>query len=187
MIYLPETLCAWCLLSKASHQQKREREIVKDGPAVSLPSDDRKEIHTMNYKDNTAAKNSESMKKLTFTDDWMFGMVMQDKEICKELLERILPEEKFSRIQLAGADGTSNRIKTRNKASSQPYPIRSRPPSNSTRITTASVLTPTSKAKTPGPRSKCRSTPETIWGSAPAITVPTWTWTCSWPGRTTGI
>ena len=60
----------------------------------------------MNYKDNTAAKNSGSMKKLTFTDDWMFGMVMQDQEICKELLERILPEEKFSRIQLAGADGT---------------------------------------------------------------------------------
>ena len=60
----------------------------------------------MNYKDNTAAKNTGSMKKLTFTDDWMFGMVMQDKEICKELLERILPEEKFSRIQLVGADGT---------------------------------------------------------------------------------
>ena len=41
-----------------------------------------------------------------FTDDWMFGMVMRDKDICRELLERILPDEQFGPIHLANPDGT---------------------------------------------------------------------------------
>lgn len=46
-------------------------------------------------------------EKIPFTDDWMFGMVLRDAEICKELLQRILPEEEFDEIQMippAGAD-----------------------------------------------------------------------------------
>ena len=29
------------------------------------------------------------IEELTFTDDFMFGHIMQNKEICKELLERL--------------------------------------------------------------------------------------------------
>ncbi len=47
---------------------------------------------------------SAAVKRLPFTDDWMFGMVMRDPEICRELLERILPDEQFSQIQLADPD-----------------------------------------------------------------------------------
>lgn len=39
-------------------------------------------------------------EKIPFTDDWMFGMVLRDAEICKELLQRILPEEEFDEIQM---------------------------------------------------------------------------------------
>ena len=30
------------------------------------------------------------VEELTFTDDFMFTTIMKDKEICKELLERLL-------------------------------------------------------------------------------------------------
>lgn len=47
----------------------------------------------------------ETSKKIPFTDDWMFSMVMRDPEICRELLQRILPGERFTRIQLADSNG----------------------------------------------------------------------------------
>ena len=47
---------------------------------------------------------SAAVKRLPFTDDWMFGMVMRDPEICRELLERILPDEQVSEIQFADPD-----------------------------------------------------------------------------------
>ena len=60
------------------------------------------------YYNKTAAiqKAMEKNERKTFTDDWMFGMVMQDKTICRELLQRILPNEQFGDIQLASPDGT---------------------------------------------------------------------------------
>ena len=36
-----------------------------------------------------------------FTDDLIFSLVMRDEEICKGLLERILPDEEFGEIKLA--------------------------------------------------------------------------------------
>lgn len=38
---------------------------------------------------------------IPFTDQVIFSLVMRDKEICKELLQRILPEENFEDIRLA--------------------------------------------------------------------------------------
>ena len=38
---------------------------------------------------------------LPFTDDFIFSLVMRNPEICKGLLERILPDEKFSDIEIA--------------------------------------------------------------------------------------
>lgn len=37
---------------------------------------------------------------LPFTDDFIFSLVMRSPEICKGLLERILPEEEFSKIEI---------------------------------------------------------------------------------------
>ena len=34
------------------------------------------------------------IEELTFTDDYMFGYVMRNPEICKELLERLLLNSK---------------------------------------------------------------------------------------------
>ena len=39
-------------------------------------------------------------KFLPFTNDFIFSLVMQDPLICRELLERILPDEEFSEIKL---------------------------------------------------------------------------------------
>ncbi len=51
----------------------------------------------MQYRRKTVKpENYETLEKIPFTDDWMFGMVMRDPEICRELLERILPHEQFS-------------------------------------------------------------------------------------------
>ena len=49
-------------------------------------------------------------EKIPFTDDWMFSMVMRDPEICRQLLERILPGEQFTQIQLSEPDGTFSNI-----------------------------------------------------------------------------
>ena len=38
---------------------------------------------------------------LPFTNDFIFSMVLRDPDICKGLLERILPEEDFSAIQIS--------------------------------------------------------------------------------------
>ena len=43
-------------------------------------------------------------KFLPFTDDFIFSLVMQDPEICRELLNRILPEEEFGEIKLDTTD-----------------------------------------------------------------------------------
>lgn len=60
------------------------------------------------YYNKTAAIQDamEKCERKPFTDDWMFGMVMRDKEICRELLKRILPDEQFGAIQMAAPDGT---------------------------------------------------------------------------------
>ena len=39
-----------------------------------------------------------SIEELTFTDDFLFGRVMQNPEICKGLLERLL-EIKIEKIE----------------------------------------------------------------------------------------
>lgn len=58
----------------------------------------------MQYRRKT--ESDETLEKIPFTDDWMFGMVMRDPEICQGLLERILPHEQFSQVYLANPDGT---------------------------------------------------------------------------------
>ena len=45
---------------------------------------------------------------LPFTNDFIFSMVMQNPEICKGLLDRILPDEDFSEVKL----DTNNQIHT---------------------------------------------------------------------------
>ncbi len=50
-------------------------------------------------------KKMTEVEKIPFTDDWMFGMVLRDPEICKELLQRILPEEDFEEIQMISPSG----------------------------------------------------------------------------------
>lgn len=41
---------------------------------------------------------------LPFTDDFIFSLVMRHPNICKGLLERILPDEEFSEIEIVSAD-----------------------------------------------------------------------------------
>ncbi len=61
----------------------------------------------MHYKKITATQETMTkIEKKPFTDDWMFGMVMRDEDICRELLQRILPDEQFGDIRLAAPDGT---------------------------------------------------------------------------------
>ena len=49
---------------------------------------------------------NQTAEELPFTNDWIFSMVMRDKDICRELLMRILPDEQFGAIHLADPDGT---------------------------------------------------------------------------------
>ena len=42
----------------------------------------------------------QSNNMLKFTDDFIFSLVMRDPKICQGLLERILPDEEFSGIEL---------------------------------------------------------------------------------------
>ena len=42
----------------------------------------------MNVKD----KNYDVWENLSISNDFLFGKVMQDAELCRELLQRILPE-----------------------------------------------------------------------------------------------
>ena len=39
------------------------------------------------------------IEELTFTDDYMFGYVMRNEEICKGLLERLLKGKKYSELK----------------------------------------------------------------------------------------
>ena len=38
-------------------------------------------------------------ERIPFTDDLMFSLVVRDENICRQLLERILPESSFKLIQ----------------------------------------------------------------------------------------
>ena len=48
--------------------------------------------------------NMKTYEKAVFTDDFIFSLVMRDEEICKELLERILPDTEFGEIKLANKE-----------------------------------------------------------------------------------
>ena len=43
-------------------------------------------------------------ERIPFTDDLMFSLVVRDENICRQLLERILPDEKFGEIRIENAD-----------------------------------------------------------------------------------
>ena len=43
-------------------------------------------------------------ERIPFTDDLMFSLVVRDENICRQLLERILPDEKFGEIRIEGTD-----------------------------------------------------------------------------------
>ncbi len=60
-------------------------------------------------------KNIKPFEKLTFHDDFMFGLVMQDKEICRKVLECLMgikikkisfpePQKAFERSGLLKAE-----------------------------------------------------------------------------------
>ena len=40
-----------------------------------------------------------SWEELSISNDFLFGKVMQNPELCKELIERILPELKIDHIE----------------------------------------------------------------------------------------
>ena len=44
-------------------------------------------------------------ERIPFTDDLMFSMVMRDENICRRLLERILPNEQFGEIRIENPEG----------------------------------------------------------------------------------
>ena len=44
-------------------------------------------------------------ERIPFTDDLMFSMVMRDENICRRLLERILPDEEFGEIRIEDPEG----------------------------------------------------------------------------------
>ena len=44
-------------------------------------------------------------ERIPFTDDLMFSMVMRDENICRRLLERILPNEEFGEIRIENPEG----------------------------------------------------------------------------------
>ncbi len=48
--------------------------------------------------ENMGAKQTE-WEELSISNDFLFGKVMQDAELCKELLQRILPDLKIERIE----------------------------------------------------------------------------------------
>ena len=43
-------------------------------------------------------------ERIPFTYDLMFSLVVRDENICRQLLERILPDEKFGEIRIENAD-----------------------------------------------------------------------------------
>ncbi|MGN0736251.1 MAG: hypothetical protein ACI4LP_10645 [Anaerovoracaceae bacterium] len=43
-------------------------------------------------------------ERIPFTDDLMFSLVVRDENICRQLLERILPDEKFGEIRIESAE-----------------------------------------------------------------------------------
>lgn len=49
----------------------------------------------MNVKD----KNYDVWEELSISNDFMFGKVMQDPELCRELLQRILPDLDIDHIE----------------------------------------------------------------------------------------
>ena len=48
--------------------------------------------------------NTKDEQRARFTDDLIFSLVMRDEEICRGLLERILPDEEFGEIKLANKE-----------------------------------------------------------------------------------
>ena len=48
--------------------------------------------------------NRNEEQRAKFTDDLIFSLVMRDEEICRGLLERILPDEEFGEIKLASKE-----------------------------------------------------------------------------------
>ena len=48
--------------------------------------------------ENMEAKQTK-WEELSISNDFLFGKVMQDAELCKELLQRILPDLKIERIE----------------------------------------------------------------------------------------
>ncbi len=79
----------------------------------------------MQYRRKTVKpEDCETLEKIPFTDDCMFRMVLHDPEICRELLERILPHEQFSQVHLADPDGTFSDRGAKNTQSGSDTPRR---------------------------------------------------------------
>ena len=57
----------------------------------------------------TKKKNMDTIwEELSISNDFLFGKVMQDAELCKELLQRILPHLKIERIAYPELQKTIN-------------------------------------------------------------------------------
>ena len=48
-------------------------------------------------------------EELSISNDFLFGKVMQNPELCKELLQRILPDLNIERIEYPEYQGLSNK------------------------------------------------------------------------------
>ncbi len=155
-----------------------------------------------NIKQANAARETEdkTTEELPFTNDWIFSMVMRDKDICRELLARILPNEHFGEIHLADPDGNfsdsdafseTGHHEERTDRQTRDGDLSGSESDLSAQIQAALKF----GSESHGVRfanqlklgQKGRSTQEIIWESVPGITLPTWMWTCSWQGPIAGI
>ena len=58
--------------------------------------------------ENMGAKQTK-WEELSISNGFLFGKVMQDAELCKELLQRILPDLKIERIEYRNCKRRSKR------------------------------------------------------------------------------
>ena len=105
-------------------------------------------------------------ERIPFTDDLMFSMVMRDENICRRLLERILPNEEFGEIRIEDPEGGL-------------YIENSGNPSSSLWALTAYGLMLLSSPEMSGRKSSFRPMPENTSPSAHAIIKQTWILTFS--------
>ena len=62
----------------------------------------RKKKKQTKKKQNESAQNKDDFRP--FTNDFVFAMVMRDPDICKGIVELLLPNEEIGEVKIATAD-----------------------------------------------------------------------------------